>query len=84
MDGKEVRIDSISITYSRLTNATPTVLVDGMAVEGVQFTPEQSGAYGFAYEVGDASVIIQNQYAETINHWSVLALLEITIHYTIA
>ena len=84
VDGKEVRIDSISITYSKLTNATPTVLVDGMAVEGVQFTPEQSGAYGLTYEVGDASVIIQNQYAETINHWSILALLEITIHYTIA
>ena len=83
IDGKVARIDSISVTYSRLTNASPTVIVEGTAVEGEKFTPENSEAYGFTYKVDNNSVIIQNQYNETVNHWSVLALLEITICYTI-
>jgi M6 family metalloprotease-like protein len=83
IDGKTVRIDSISITYSKLTNAAPTVLVDGEAKAGVAFTPEDSNLYGYEYEVGAQTVRIQNRYDGTINHWSVLPLYEITINYTI-
>ncbi|MBQ2740945.1 MAG: hypothetical protein IJF39_04945 [Clostridia bacterium] len=83
IDGKEVRIDSISVTYSKLTNASLSVFVDGNAVDGQQFEPENDKAYGFTYEVNASSVRIQNQYNEEINHWSIIALLDITIHYTI-
>lgn len=83
IDGKTVRINSILITYSKLTNASPTVLVGGSAKTGVSFTPENTDLYGDEYEVGAASVRIQNRYDGTINHWSVLPLYEITINYTI-
>lgn len=81
--GKEVCITSISVTYSKLTNASLTVLVDGNAVEGQKFIPENSEAYGFTYQTNGKTIRIQNQYSETIDHWSVLALYELTIHYTI-
>lgn len=80
--GKEVVINSISITYSCLTNAAPTVIVDGGAVAGQKIETE-SKALGFKYDVNAKTVRIQNQYSETIDHWSVLPLLEITIDYTI-
>lgn len=83
IDGKEVCINSISITYSYLTDVTPTVLVGGTQIEGQEFEPQNEEAYGFKYAVNGASVRIQNQYDGTINHWSILALYEITIDYTI-
>ena len=83
MDGKQVRIDSISITYSKLTKASLSVLVGGNAVEGQEFEAENDEAYGLTYEVNASSVRIQNQYSEKLDYWSVLALFEITIHYTI-
>ena len=83
IDGKEVRIDSISITYSNLTNVSPTVLAEGSTVEGQRFETENNETYGFTYSVNSSSIRIQNQYNETINHWSVLPILEITINYTI-
>ena len=81
--GKQVKINSISITYSRLTNASLSVIVGGSAVEGQQFTPEIDTQYGYQYLVNSNTVRIQNKYSETINHWSVLALYELTIDYTI-
>ena len=83
VDGKEVRINSISIAYSRLTKASLTVIVDGQNLQGQQFTPTVDGAYGYIFDVNSTSVRIQNQYNETIDHWSVLSILEITIDYTI-
>lgn len=83
IDGKEVCINSISITYSVLTNASLTVIVDGNKIEGQQFDPTYDKSYGYTFDVNSTSVRIQNQYSETINHWSVLPLLEITIYYTI-
>lgn len=83
IDGKQVCIDSITITYYSLTKATPTVLVGGTAVQGQQIDTQLNQAYAFSYEVGANSVTIQNQYAETIDYWSVLPLVEITINYTI-
>ena len=83
IDGKEVCINSISITYSVLTNASLTVIVDGNKIEGQQFDPAYDKSYGYTFDVNSTSVRIQNQYSETINHWSVLPLLEITIDYTI-
>lgn len=83
IDGKEVSIDSISITYSKLTNASPTVLAKGSTVEGKQFETGNNETYGFTYSINSSSVRIQNQYNETINHWSVLPIIEITINYTI-
>ena len=83
IDGKTVRIDSISITFDKLTNAAPTVLVDGEAKSGVAFTPENSDLYGYEYEVGSNTVRIQNRYDGTINHWSVLSLFDITVNYTV-
>ena len=83
IDGKEVQIDSISITYSKLTNASITVLVGENEIIGQQFDPLNNEALGFMYEVNGTSLRIQNQYNENIDHWSVIALLEITINYTI-
>ena len=83
IDGKEVSIDSIFITYSKLTNASPTVLAKGSTVDGQQFETGNNETYGFVYNVNSLSVRIQNQYNETINHWSVLPIIEITINYTI-
>ena len=83
VDGKEVRINSISIAYSRLTKASLTVIVDGQNLQGQQFTPTVDGAYGYIFDVNSTSVRIQNQYNETIDYWSVLSILEITIDYTI-
>ena len=83
IDGKEVNIESISITYSYLTNASLTVIADEKVIEGVSFKPANSEAYGYTFVVNSSSVRIQNQYHETINHWSVIALYEITINYTI-
>lgn len=83
VDGKEVCITSVSVVYSYLTNATPTVLVGGVEVAGTQFTPESDKTYGYTYAVNGKSVRIQNRYDGTIDHWSVLPLYEITIHYTI-
>ena len=83
VDGKEVRINSISIAYSRLTKASLTVIVDGQNLQGQQFTPTVDGAYGYIFDVNSNSVRIQNQYNETIDYWSVLSILEITIDYTI-
>ena len=83
VDGKEVCITSVSVVYSYLTNATPTALVGGVEVAGTQFTPESDKTYGYTYAVNGKSVRIQNRYDGTINHWSVLPLYEITIHYTV-
>ena len=82
IEGKQVRIDSITVTYSYLTNATPTVFANGEKVEGKkQEAPAE--AYTFNYAVNSTSVKIQNQYSETIDHWSPIALWEITINYVI-
>lgn len=83
MEGKTVLINSISITYSYLTNASLSVIVNGSKVEGVEFEPEDKTSYGYTFIVNSNSVRIQNQYNETINHWSILALYELTIDYTI-
>ncbi len=81
--GKEVLINSISVTYSYLTKATLTVTAGNGEVEGVEFEPERSDAYGYTYEVNAPSVRIHNKYSETIDHWSVIAVYEITVNYTI-
>ena len=83
ISGKTVKINSITVTYFKLTNANPTVIVGGNEVTGVSFTPENTELYGFTYEVNASTVRIQNRYNETINHWSVLPLCEITINYSI-
>lgn len=83
IDGKEVCITSISVTYSKLTNASLTVLVEENAVKGEAFTPENGDAYGYIFVVNGTSVRIQNQYSEKIDYWSVLPLYELTIHYTV-
>lgn len=83
IDGKEVCINSISITYSRLTNASLTVIAGENEITGEEFELESKEVLGYKYEVNAPSVRIQNQYDETINHWSVIAVLEITINYTI-
>lgn len=83
IDGKTVRINSILLTYSKLTNASPSVLVEGSAVTGVKFTPENNELYGYEYAVNATTVRIQNRYDGTIDYWSVLPLYEITINYTI-
>lgn len=56
---------------------------EGSTVEGQQFETGNKETYGFTYNVNSSSVRIQNQYNETIVHWSVLAIIEITINYTI-
>ena len=54
----------------------------GEKVEGKkQEAPAE--AYTFNYAVNSTSVKIQNQYSETIDHWSPIALWEITINYVI-
>lgn len=83
IDGKEVCIESISVTYSKLTNASLTVIANNNVLEGSSFTPANDSMYGQMYQVNSTSVRVQNQYNETINHWSVIALYEITINYTI-
>ena len=83
IDGKEVCINSISITYSNLTNASLTVLADGNAVTGVKLDSIIEGTYVYEFDVNSSSVRIQNQYDGEINHWSVITILDITIDYTI-
>ena len=83
IDGKEVIINSISITYSYLTNASLTVIANNKIVEGQEFETENDQAYGYEFVVNSNTVRIQNQYNETIDHWSILALYELTINYTI-
>ena len=83
IDGKEVIINSISITYSYLTNASLTVIANNEIVEGQEFETENDQAYGYEFVVNSNTVRIQNQYNETIDHWSILALYELTINYTI-
>lgn len=83
IDGKEVIINSISITYSYLTNASLTVIANNKIVEGQEFETENDQAYGYEFVVNSNTVRIQNQYNGTIDHWSVLALYELTINYTI-
>ena len=83
IDGKEVVINSITLTYSRLTNAELTVMVGGNEIDGTEIETESNETLGFEYEVNASSVRIQNQYSGTVDHWSVIALLEITIEYTI-
>ena len=83
IEGKNVYINSISITYSKFTKATPTVLVNENTVTGVTFEPTNTDLYGYTYEVNGNSVRIQNQYNEKIDYWSILALYEITVNYTI-
>jgi len=78
-----VRIDSISFTYAKLTNASPSVLVGGVEQTGTAFTPTSSEHYGMTYEVNATTVRIQNRFTGTVNHWSVLTLFELTIHYTV-
>ena len=84
IDERTVTIKSISITYSKLTNAALTVLSGEDVVTGERFTPEDSSLYGYTYEVGASTVRIQNQYSEAINHWSVIALYSISIEYSIS
>ena len=84
ISGKTVRIDAISFTYSKLTNVSPCVLVGTSEIEGQAFDTQNSNLFGMEYAVNASSVRIQNAYDGTINHWSVLTLFEITIHYTIA
>lgn len=85
--GKEVYINSISITYSRLTNASLTAIVDGTTIESKSFESTKDefdrAIYKVEYEVNSSSIRIQNQYNGTIDHWSVIALYDITINYTI-
>ncbi len=83
IDGKEVCINSISITYSNLTNASLTVLADGNAVTGNKLDSIIDGTYVYEFDVNSSSVRIQNQYDGEINHWSVITILDITIEYTI-
>lgn len=83
IDGKEVCINSISITYSKLTNASLTVLADGNAVTGDKLDSIIDGTYVYEFDVNSSSVRIQNQYDGEINHWSVITILDITIDYTI-
>ena len=83
IDGKEVCINSISITYSKLTNASLTVLADGNAVTGNKLDSIIDGTYVYEFDVNSSSVRIQNQYDGEINHWSVITILDITIDYTI-
>ena len=85
--GKEVYINSISITYSRLTNASLTAIVDGTTIESKSFESTKDefdrAIYKVEYEVNSSSIRIQNQYNGTIDYWSVIALYDITINYTI-
>lgn len=83
VEGKEVVINSITITYSYLTKASLTVLSSEKVIDGQRIDPLYSNAYTYKYDVNSKSIRIQNQYNETIDHWSVLPLLEITIDYTI-
>jgi M6 family metalloprotease-like protein len=83
IEGKEVCINSISITYSKLTNASLTVLADGNAVTGDKLDSIIDGTYVYEFDVNSSSVRIQNQYDGEINHWSVITILDITIDYTI-
>ena len=83
IDGKEVNINSITLSFSKLTKASPTVLVNGDEVVGQIVTLENSDLYGYTYEVNSNKVIIQNQYNGTIDYWSLLALYDLTINYTI-
>lgn len=83
IDGKEVCINSISITYSKLTNASLTVLADGNAVTGDILDSIIDGTYVYEFDVNSSSVRIQNQFDGEINHWSVITILDITIDYTI-
>lgn len=83
IEGKNVNITSISITYSTLTNASLTVISGGNTIDGISFNPSNTDLYGYTYNVNSNKIRIQNQYSETINHWSVLALFDITIEYTI-
>ena len=71
------------IVYSNLTNASLTVISGGNTIDGISFNPSNTDLYGYTYNVNSNEIRIQNQYSETINHWSVLALFDITIEYTI-
>ena len=81
--GKQVCINSISVTYSKLTNASLTVIAGDSVVDGNRLDTGSADTYTYEYEVNAPTVRIQNQYSEAINHWSVIALYEITISYTI-
>lgn len=83
VDGKEVVINSITITYSYLTKSSLTVLVGENVIDGQKIDSLYSNSYTYKYDVNSKTIRIQNQYNEAIDHWSVLPLLEITIDYTI-
>ena len=83
IEGKSVSISRIAFTYSMLTNARPSILVNGNAVETESFTPDNSDLYGVKAEIGATSFRIQNRYNGTINHWSVLTLFDLVIDYSI-
>lgn len=61
--------------------------MDGTTIESKSFESTKDefdrAIYKVEYEVNSSSIRIQNQYNGTIDHWSVIALYDITINYTI-
>lgn len=85
-DGYRTIINSVSITYTMLTNASPTAIVDGSEIRGTSFTGPHNDKDGYnengmTYIVNSNSVIIQNKYTGGTDYHSVLPLYSIAINY---
>lgn len=86
--GYTVRINSISITYTMLTNASVSVIVDGQSIEGTSFTTTTEDVLnnelyeaGITYDVNSKSATIQNTYTGGTNHYSVFGIYSLFIEY---
>lgn len=87
-DGYKVSINSVSVTYTMLTNASITAIVDGDIVTGTSFTGpyndrDEYNEKGMTYVVNSNSITLQNKYDGEIDYKSVLALYSISINYHI-
>lgn len=86
--GYNVRINTISITYSLLTKASVTAIVGGSEVAGTSFEGPYNDLDGYnerglTFEVNSNSITIQNKYTAGTDYWSVLAIYSLSIEYHI-
>ncbi len=87
-EGYQVLINSISITYSMLTKASLTALVNSNTIPGTSFTGpyndmDEYNEMGKTYLVNNTSITLQNKYTQGTDYWSVVAIYSIAVNYHI-
>ena len=85
-DGYITKINSISITYSLLTNASVTAFVDGNVITGESFVGpyNQYDEYkegGLSFLTNSKTITIQNKYTGSTDYKSVITIYSLSIDY---